>query len=79
MKKPNCVTSIYDNEGDTLDRYTVFTDQREGDYWEALAIGNDPRGFSQFTTGQKGAHLGKLITFDDLPELIQQHIINRLE
>jgi hypothetical protein len=37
-----------------------------------------PQGFSQFTEGQEGEHLGKPIAFETLPENIQKHIEERV-
>ena len=77
------ITKIYDNGGDTADRYTVFTDQHEGQYYEALCVNDMPThpsyGFSQFSFGAPGEHLGKEISFDDLPDNVQAHVKQRLD
>ena len=81
--------SIYDNGGETCDRYTVFPladsfkDYRQGySVRECLGLSEsptDPQGFSQCCSGRRGPHLGKLIKFADLPENIQRHIVARVE
>ena len=75
------VHSIYDNNAETLDRYTVFTNEHEGPYREALCLSDNPAhplGFSQFSYGTPGPHLGDKITFSDLPLNVQEHIRARL-
>lgn len=76
---------VYDNGGKTLDRYTVVID---GEDWDAdaspgmksmLGLNNGGRGFSQFTEGQEGRHLGAGIAFQRLDAETQQHIIARLQ
>ncbi len=79
----NQIHSIYDNGNKTIDRYTVFTIYEEcnGKYREALCLSDNPThplGFSQFSYGTPGEHCGKPVSFDDLPENIQQHINSRL-
>lgn len=88
---------VYDNGGETADRYTVFPRNRE---WDATAtpsrIGrrgvcaymrhclgmsdypSHPQGFSQFTVGIPGSHLGKRIPFSGLPVEIQRHALARI-
>ncbi len=77
------ITAIYDNGGETIDRYTiVFNEQEYSDQLvECLGLSDNPehpQGFSQFSGCQDGPHLGKQIHFEDLPSNIQQHIHNRL-
>jgi len=76
------IKSIWDNEGETVDRYTVvFTDKERNGLHEALGLSNDPtspQGFSQWTSAQEGEHLGKRLDFSDLPKHIQEHIEMRL-
>lgn len=57
----------YDNGGKTFDRYTVILNSR-GDYVAMSENPFSPQGFGQH--GEKcraGAHLGRRISFDDLP------------
>jgi len=83
------ILGIFDNGGKTIDRYTVVTKYKEGcdpNYRDMLALGGDvnsPQGFSNWTFGHykptiKNAHLGKRITWEDLPDTHKAHIIERL-
>ena len=63
---------IYDNGGESFDRYTVvFLDRPEyGDLLECLAMSENPfhpQGFCQHSSAMLGSHLGKCIRFDQLP------------
>ena len=63
---------IYDNGGKTIDRYTViYMDCPEARGLYAARGMNahpfHPLGFGMFCTAQPGRHLGKRITFDQLP------------
>ncbi len=73
---------VYDNGGKTIDRYTVVIDDSA---WEAnpgmmpmLGLSEGGRGFSQFSDGREGPHLGKGVNFDDLDDATKKHIIFRL-
>lgn len=76
---------IYDNGGDTLDRYTVFpytNSQTVGERLIYLGMAEGGVGFSQWgelpSSSQHGPHLGKLVKFDDLSEQTRRHIAARL-
>lgn len=77
---------IYDNGGKTWDRYTVFpgdtTDLTHGTWNDCLCLSDNcdsPDGFSQWSEGQIGSHLGKLVrNLEWLPENVQKHIKERL-
>ena len=85
IEAPKSIRSIWDNEGETLDRYSiVFKDfyDREEKYFECLGLSIDPTyalGFSQFSGAMDGPHLGKKLSWEELPENIQKHIISRLQ
>ena len=85
---------VYDNEGQTLDRYTIFP---RDPVWDAQArrvtstrylrpclslsgrpVPWHPQGVSQFTTGMPGPHLGKRISLQALPVDIRTHALQRL-
>lgn len=69
------VLACYDNGGKTMDRYTVVMDSYlDDDRYECLFIGNDPRGMSGWSTCMMGRHLGKKLTFEQLPEHIQKFV-----
>lgn len=77
----NTIKSIWDNGGETLDRYTVVLDVpwRDGsDTYEALAVASEPGAFSQFCEAKPGRHLGKKIKFEDLPLGVVKHLYERL-
>jgi hypothetical protein len=83
MAMPKDVKSIWDNEGKTLDRYTVVL-KEEHSPGNLLMLGlstnpTHPQGFSQFTGGHEGDHLGKKIEWSDLPKNIQEHVTMRLK
>ncbi len=74
---------IYDNGGKTIDRYTVlYMDCPEG---RGLYGGrgmsahpSHPQGVGMYCTAMPGRHLGRRITFDQLPpdcqKVVQQDI-----
>ena len=69
------IHSIYDNGGETADRYTVYYSGRESinhsNGFRACVGMNEspfhPQGFGQHSEGQPGKHNGKRITFQSLP------------
>lgn len=70
---------IYDNEGKSLDRYTVFIGKNVfGMSKNPLS----PQGFNQYTgttaTIKPGAHLGKRIKFESLPNDVKTAIKKRM-
>ena len=54
---------IYDNGGETLDRYTIFLSKASDEYIGADENGD---GFYQHGEGTRGRHLGKKIPFTSL-------------
>ena len=78
------ITAIYDNGGETLDRFTIITDQPEYDANEtpnlfmALGMSMDGDGYSQFSSAIAGSHLGKRVHFEDLSANTQNHIVERI-
>lgn len=82
------IKAIYDNGGETLDRYTVVFDNRRIDYrcneytlaYECLCLSDNPghpTGVSMWGECNIGNHLGKKITLKSLPKHIQKHIAMR--
>ena len=73
----NQITTIYDNENATFDRYTFcFKDTN-------MVLGlsancDSPQGFSQWGECKEGPHLGKQILFVDLPRNVRDHATKRL-
>ena len=86
----NQIKAVYDNGGKTFDRYTVvFKDRQlypDGiNYYEGLGLSfnpDDPQGFSQHTVVHpdhlKTNGLGRKISFSDLPENVQKHVLKRI-
>lgn len=81
------VLAIFDNGGRTIDRYTVVTNLTgAGIMFDMLGCDdNGGTAFSQWTVGQydtengnKNRHLGKRVKFEDLNEITQRHIAERL-
>lgn len=76
VKKPGHVKTIWDNGGETFDRYVVIMKDRS-----ALGLSDNPdspQGFSQWSEITEGPHLGKKIVWDDLPKDVQDHVVRRL-
>lgn len=76
------VLKIYDNGGQTFDRYTVVTNVSHNGLYECLGLSehpNSPQGFSQWGNCIIGNHLGKEINFDELSNELQEHIQSMLK
>jgi len=79
--KPKAIMNIYDNNGETCDRYTIVL-RSSGLMCDMLGLSelpDSPLGFSQYTMGMDGEHLGKRIQWNDLPENVQSHVEGRLK
>ena len=87
------IQAVYDAGDRFIDRYTIVTDRAEmiplrGDAlelhrgYQALGVSDNPthpqQGFSQWTAAIVGPHLGKRIEFAELPENVQEHVLERL-
>lgn len=86
MKKPKNIR-IYDNDGQTFDRYTVVDLNQverpspDGTIYAALGLSRDPfnpLGFCQHCTAIPGKHLGRRVRFEALPDDVQQAIVQNL-
>jgi hypothetical protein len=77
--------ACYDNQGKTLDRYTVVFLKtggrtKDGILYEARGMNADPyRGIGYWCTARRGRHLGKRIAFEDLPRPCQSCVLNDLK
>lgn len=75
---------IYDNKGETADRFTVvYMDEPEESRGCLPARAMDekpfhPQGFGQYTSAMPGLHLGQRIRFSDLPLDCQTLILRDL-
>ena len=77
------IHAIYDNDGKTLDRFTILTEPWYfGKSCDALCVSNNPThpqyGVSQWSEAYEGKHLGRKISFAQLPKNVQDHILERL-
>ncbi|MDP8268223.1 MAG: hypothetical protein P9L97_05790 [Candidatus Tenebribacter davisii] len=86
------ILGVFDNDGESFDRYTVVFDDVSVSavsgrrFHDALGLSDDPnspQGFSQFRTcsfnpNGSNHHLGTKIGIDDLPEIVREHIYMRL-
>lgn len=65
------IKAIYDNGGKTIDRFTVYYDEKERNgYYSGRGMSESPfhpQGFGQCCTGQLGRHNGKRIALEALP------------
>lgn len=82
------ILKIFDNGGTTIDRYTVVTDWREGDYYMALYISEIPEHIQGGVSHWGMLHPTYLthrepddteIQFSDLSEIAQKHVLRRME
>lgn len=75
---PDIEVTVYDNGGETIDRYTVcLHGVPGGDY--ALCIGADPRGYFQHEyTYEEGPHLGDLISLDEMTNRSRRAVMSYL-
>lgn len=77
---------IYDNKGQTFDRYTVVymnePDERQNGLYACRGMSEHPthpQGFGLYSDAVPGLHLGERITFTDLPEDCQKLVLSDLE
>lgn len=78
------IKSIWDNEGSTMDQYTVVTNMTDSLHGYPLCLSvstnpHSPQGISMFGYCKEGPHLGKEINMDDLSSEVRIHIRERLE
>jgi len=78
------IFKIFDNGGKTWDRYTLLTEAWHfGKGCDAFAFSSNcdtPQGFNQYIGDvYQEADLGKEVSFGDLPENVQQCILDRLQ
>jgi len=75
---------IYDNSGKTFDRYTVIymdEPERAPDTFAAVGMSEHPfhpQGFGQHCTAVPGRHIGRRITFEELPTDCQRLVLRDL-
>lgn len=82
------IKAIYDNGGETLDRYTVVFNSSRIDYrhkeytlvYDCLCLSDNPEhptGVSMWCECNIGKHLGNKVTLKSLPKHIQEYISKR--
>lgn len=80
---PKGISRVYDNGGETWDRYTVYYKWHRGDglkFHEYVGMSEYPlHGFGQHGTGLIGKHNGKLINYADLPAECRELISSDLK
>lgn len=75
--------NVYHQPG-TLDEYTVvphsmdWDSQARGDMRSMLGTSATGLGFSQWTEGQEGRHLGRKLAWEEVPEELKRHIEHRV-
>lgn len=78
------ITAIYDNDGESIDRYTVVTDVIEKQFEDGqktfmmLGLSEGGDAVSMWGEGYDGDHLGKRVRFENLSEATQKHIARRV-
>jgi hypothetical protein len=90
MQLPNTKLTFYDYGNNSfVDRYTIIFEGKEypsrmnGDFCFHHALGASenpfhPHGFGQHCEALKGDHLGKRITYADLPEQVREFVNQEL-
>lgn len=77
VSQPSEIQEIWDNGGETADRYTVFLTDGS-----AIGLSDDanmPNGFNMWVDALPGDHLGTQVQWTDLPDVVQQAVVNRLD
>jgi hypothetical protein len=84
LNKIKSQVEVYDNGGETLDRYTVvYLNEPEAKPETFAARGMcsqpfHPQGFGQMVTAMRGDHLGRRIRFEQLPKDCQKLVLQDL-
>lgn len=89
------ILRIFDNQGETIDRYTAILDDSyihhitKEVYYTSISMSHNPDsplGVSQYgdcifdsTINGENYHLGNEILFTELPKNIQEHLLKRIE
>lgn len=74
------IHSIWDNEGESLDRYTVvLNSMATKELNDCLCLSRYGTGMNEFSSCQIGKHLGKTVDFDELEIETQKAIVSRFE
>jgi hypothetical protein len=70
---------IWDNGGETVDRYTIAIKVDGG--WDVYGMAQDPKVFNQFShsTGDGYKGPGSRVLFSVLPESVQKAVADRMK
>ena len=79
------IKAVYDNGGETFDRYTIYFEGIEifgqgsnENVYGCLSLSEEPgspQGCCQHSTGQLGDHNGETITFGLLPKVVRDKVL----
>lgn len=81
LKEPEEIIKIFDNPK-YIDRYEFIIDSNDDWEYNALSCSSNPdspQGVSQFCKDHIGVKLEKSIDWNEVPENVQKHVINRLK
>ena len=74
---------IYDNGGESIDRYTIFKSREKGRWdrhgnrvFNAISASKTGAGFYMHIEAIKGTHLGKKVEFQDLDLELREKLLN---
>ncbi len=77
---------IYDNGGESLDRYTIFKAREKGRWdrygnrvFSAISASKTGAGFYLHIEATKGTHLGKKVSFQDLDLELREKLLNEFK
>ena len=75
------ILAVYDKGDGSIDRYLVVLKEKNGNYHVGLLLSTNPdspQGVSNFSDVVPGDHLGKEILFEDLPDQVREHVLERM-
>lgn len=77
------IIAIYDNQGETLDRYTFVFNEKQDNMYVMLGTDETGQAFSNFTLGhydtvKNNKHLGKEVAWYTLQPELLKHVIGRI-
>lgn len=77
---------IFDNGGESLDRYTIFKSREKGRWdrngfriFNAIAASKTGAGFYLHIEAAKGTHLGRKVKFQDLDLELRNKLLNEFK
>lgn len=81
MNKPIEVKELYDNQGETIDRYSIYICLKDGFKYLICCCSNPTHPQGVFSRAEEhqfdlGKHLGKKIKWEQLPKSVQKIVID---